>query len=221
MYISKKRNTMVIRAEDADARNAALRVLSVTYRDEKQWTPDEATLFPEEDLANDNISWFVVFADDLPVGVLRVHYEPPLHLYEKYGFEMTENSLDVGAFIRENKIAEIGRFAVLPAYRDQIIVVGMLMRASTRDTIIRGYSHYITDIFENEEHNPYLFHTRVMGFQPVATHNVGELSCLNRRITMLLNIKQAYKRLKKNGSWIYRFLTEEWDAKLHEQVSLD
>jgi hypothetical protein len=97
----------------------------------------------------------------------------------------------------------------------------MLMRAATKDTIVRGYSHYITDIFENEEHNPYLFHTRVMGFQPVATHNVGELHCLNRRITMLLNIKQAYKKLKKNGSWIYRFLTEEWDAKLHEQLSLE
>jgi hypothetical protein len=221
MSILKKRSS-VIRVTDEAGRQSALAVLRATYRNEKNWTTDEETLFAESDLQTENISWFVVFYGDEPVGVLRVFYDPPLELYTKYGFEMLGEGegMNVDAFIRDNKIAEIGRFAVLPEYRTKITVVAALMRAAGRDTLERGYTHYITDIFENEEHNPYQFHTRIMGFTPVATHNVGELNCLNRRITLVLNIKAAYNRLKKNGNWIYRFLTEGWDAKLHEQLTL-
>jgi hypothetical protein len=216
----KKRNSSVIRVIDEEGRQSALTVLRETYRNEKNWTADEQSLFAESDLSADNISWFVVFAEDKPVGVLRVFYDPPLELYAKYGFEMLGEGMDVDAFIRDNRIAEIGRFAVLPDYRTKITTVAALMRSAGRDTLERGYTHYITDIFENEVHNPYKFHTRIMGFTPVATHNVGELNCLNRRITLILNIKVAYNRLKKNGNWIYRFLTEGWDAKLHEQLTL-
>ena len=88
------------------------------------------------------------------MGVLRVLYNPPLELYKEYGFEKLDNGLDVESFVKDHKIAEIGRFAVIPAYRSMMLVVAGLMRAASRDTIERGYSHYVTDIFEGEKHSP-------------------------------------------------------------------
>jgi hypothetical protein len=220
--ITSRSKIDAIRAEDEQARQAALAVLRETYRNEKHWTSDEQTLFHESDLTDPSISWFVAFAENAPAGVLRVLYDPPLELYMKYGFEkIGTEELNVDEFLANNKIAEIGRLAVAPKYRTKITTVAALIRLAIKDAVTRGYSHYITDIFENEQHNPYLFHTRILGFTPVATHATGELAALNRRITLILNIKACYQRLKKNGNWIYRYLTEGWDAKLHEQLSSD
>ncbi|HOX01715.1 MAG TPA: GNAT family N-acetyltransferase [Candidatus Paceibacterota bacterium] len=201
-------------AERADA----MQVLRDTYLAEKHWVNDEAKLFPLEDLASPAVSWFAVYDSRKPVGVLRVLYDPPLELYREYGFKQLVNGLDVEAFIRNHRIAEIGRFAVLPPYRKFILVVAGLMRAASKETVGRGYTHYITDIFEGETHSPYQFHTRVMGFQPVATHDVGELNCPNRRITMVLDLPEAYRNLRLHQNWIYRFLTEDWDESLHQKL---
>ena len=92
------------------------------------------------------------------------------------------------------------------------------MRAAVKETIERDFTHYITDVFEGEANSPYDFHRRVMGFQTVATHDTGELNCNCRRITMLLGIKEAYQRLRKEGGWIFRFLTEDWSEQLHRQL---
>lgn len=209
----------VIRLATEADRAEAMKVFRATYRQEKQWVADEEKMFSAEDLSNDQVSWFTVFVDDEPVGVLRVLYEVPFDLYAEYGFQQIEGGIDVEAFVRDNKIAEIGRFAVLPEYRKFMVVVAALMRAASKETVERGYSHYITDIFEGEKHSPYKFHTRVMGFQPVATHDVGELNCPNRRITMVLDLKQAYQRLKKANNWIYRFFTEEWTEATHAAIN--
>jgi hypothetical protein len=77
MSILKKRSS-VIRVTDEAGRQSALAVLRATYRNEKNWTTDEETLFAESDLQTENISWFVVFYGDEPVGVLRVFYDPRL-----------------------------------------------------------------------------------------------------------------------------------------------
>jgi hypothetical protein len=208
----------VIRVKDESDRQQAVAVLRATYHLEKHWIEDEEHFCPESDLANEAVSWFVVRVDDQPVGVLRVLYDPPLNLYNEYGFKLIVPNLDIERFVREHRIAEIGRFAVLPEYRRYIVVVIALMRAASMDTVTRGYTHYITDIFEGELHNPYQFHTRVMGFQPVATHDVGELNCPNRRITMILNLKSAYQRLRTSRNWVFRFLTDGWNEKLHQQL---
>jgi hypothetical protein len=93
------------------------------------------------------------------------------------------------------------------------------MKAATEDTVRREYSHLITDVFEGERHSPYYFHKRVIGFQTVATHDKGELNCRLRRITMLLNLREAYQRLRLSQSRFYRFLTEGWDDALHRRLS--
>ena len=124
-----------------------------------------------------------------PAGALR----SPLADYAEYDFDPVGRgaSLDVNTFIQTHEIAQIGPFAVRPAYRRRIRVVFWLMRVAGAETLTRGYTHYVTDVFEDEEHSPYRFHTRVLGFEPVATHDTGAMDCLHRRITLVLNIEDA------------------------------
>lgn len=203
-------------------RAAGIQVLKVTYREEKHWVADVEKMFLREDLANGNISWFASYLDDEPIGVVRVMYEPPLELYRQYGFKQIDNgSFNIDEFIKAHKIAEIGRFAVLPDYRKYSVFAGLLMAAASEETVKRGFSHYVTDVFEGEKHSPYDFHTRVMGFKPVATHDVGELNCPNRRITMILDLKECYHRLKKSKQSAFRMITGGWSRELHERMLRD
>ncbi len=199
-------------------RRSALRVLRLTYRREKQWVQDEAQVFPGTDLQNPSVSWFLALAG-LPAGVIRVLYDLPLHEYREYAANVVVPGLDIESFLRNNKIAEIGRFAVRPQFRNVFGVASHLLKAATEDTVRREYSHLITDVFEGERHSPYYFHKRVIGFQTVATHDKGELNCRLRRITMLLNLREAYQRLRLSQSRFFRFLTEGWDDALHRRLS--
>ncbi|UCF66671.1 MAG: GNAT family N-acetyltransferase [Acidobacteriota bacterium] len=203
---------------DEAGRARGLEVLRATYREEKRWVDDEATQLPADDLERDDVSWFLVEVDERPVGILRVLYDPPLELYRHYEMKLTVAGIDVEEFLSQHRIAEIGRFAVLPEFRKYVVVVATLMRAASSETVSRGFTHYITDVFEDDPHSPYRFHTRIMGFQPVATHEVGELNSSSRRITLLLDLKAAYQRLRAGGGLIYRVLTEGWDEKLHERM---
>ena len=216
MSLAKQIN--VIRASTAADRELAVQVLQSTYVNEKHWIQDEEKFFPPSDLEAKDISWFVASNASQPIGVLRVMYNPPLELYKEYGMQALESGLDVEAFVKNNRIAEIGRFAVVPEFRKFIVVAAALMREASRETVANNFTHYVTDIFEGEVHSPYDFHTRVMGFQPVATHDVGELNCPNRRITMVLDLKSAYQRIQTKQKWIYRYLTKDWDESLHEKL---
>lgn len=216
--MSIKNSLSVSRVVDQSLRAQAMAVLRATYHMEKHWVSDEAKVFPPEDLSNEAVSWFVVRDNDAPVGVLRVLYEPPLDLYRQYGFKPVQPGMDIEAFLARFRIAEIGRFAVIPEFRNNLLVVVALMRAAATETVQRGYTHYITDVFEGETHSPYQFHSRVMGFQAIATHDVGELNCPNRRITMILDLAAGYNRIRKSQRWIYRYLTEGWDESLHQKL---
>jgi hypothetical protein len=218
MHILNHERIRVRRVEDEAGRQQALGVLRAIYRDEKNWVQDDDKLIAPEDISSAAVSWFVVRSNDEPVGVLRVLYEPPLDLYKAYGFKMVMKGIDLDAFIRNNRIAEIGRFAIVSASRRNIRVAATLMSAAARDTLERGFTHYITDVFEGEAHSPFKFHSRVMGFQVVATHDTGELNCRCRRITMLLDLKQTYLRLRLTNNWLFRTLTRGWDEGLHRRL---
>ena len=205
-------------ASESD-RSLALEVMRTIYRDEKAWIADDQKLVASSDLTEPNVSWFVASKGDRPVGVVRVLYEPPLGLYAQYGFRMMDPKFDLDAFIRRSRIAEIGRFAVVPDQRRNLLVAASLMRSASRETFELGFSHYITDVFEGEKHSPYEFHTRVMGFLPVATHDVGELNCRNRRITLVLDMRAAYFRLRAANGWLFRHLTEDWPEELHRKLT--
>lgn len=205
---------------DPAGRELALSVLRATYRDEKQWVDDEAGQVPLSDLADPAISWWVVCKDQAPVGVMRTLYDPPLHLYNEYGLKLVDGlQVDIDEFIRAHRIAEVGRFAVTQEHRSQMLIVAALMRAASTEIAQRGYSHLITDVFENDPHSPYHFHTHVMGFVPVATHETGELNHQGRRITLVLDLKAAYRKLRAANGFIFRFLTSEWDPALHDSLA--
>jgi len=207
------------RVVDEAGRRQALDVLRATYLGEKRWISDPEAQAPPADLARSDIAWFVASVHGRPAGVLRVLYDPPLAQYAKYRLKLVDPAVRVEDFIRQHRIAEIGRFAVMPRFRGRLTVAAALMRAATTDTVARGYTHFVTDVFEDDPHSPYRFHTDVMGFLPVATHDSGELQCSSRRITLVLDLKAAYKRLKARGNWLYRYLTAPWDDALHRHMA--
>lgn len=209
----------VIRVNGPAERELALRVMRVIYRDEKNWIRSDEKLVSAEDLVAPQVSWFVARHSGEPVGVVRVLYEPPLDLYRQYGFKLLSTGFDLDAFIRRSRIAEIGRFAVIPGCRRQPAIALTLMKAACSETVARGFTHYITDVFEGEAHSPYGFHTRVMGFKAVATHDVGELNCPNRRITMILDLREAYHRLKAKSPRVFSHLTAGWTPAMHADMA--
>ena len=215
-----RRRFSTIRVKTIRERDRVLSVLRSTYKEEKGWVNDESSVFPEGDLKSDSVAWFSTAVNKNPAGTLRVLYDPPIAEYLRYDLKLKSEDFNVEEFLRSSKIAEIGRFAVTNEYRSEIGIVMHLMRAATMETVRRGYTHYITDVFEGEEHSPYGFHTRVVGFQPVATHDTGEMNCSRRRITLVLNLHEAYNRLKRNGNAFYRFITHGWDKRLHEALSV-
>jgi hypothetical protein len=205
---------------DESGRRQVVEVLRATYQREKRWIRDPETQVPPSDLARDDIAWFIATIRERPAGVLRVHFAPPLAQYAAYGFKLIDPSLSVDEFITRHRVAEIGRFAVLPRYRRQFLLAAALMRAATAETVARGFTHFVTDVFEDDPHSPYGFHTRVIGFHPVATHDVGELHCRSRRITLVLDLRAAYQRLKRSGNWVFRYLTGGWPDALHRRLAV-
>lgn len=193
-------------------------VLEMVYREEKSWIQDLDAFCPKSDLGQERVAWFLAEIDRRPIGVSRVLFELPEELYEAYGFELVDKNLDVAAFLRNNRIAEIGRYAVVPEFRKRIVVAAILMRAATTETLERGFTHFITDVFETDPNSPMKFHQRILGFQTVATHSVGELDHLGRRITMLLDLKAAFQRLRTGNNWIFRYITQGWNDRLVQQM---
>ncbi len=209
-----------VRRVDVEAdRQKAHQVLQEVYQTEKSWVVDLDEFFPTEDLARGRVSWFIAEVDGRPVGVTRVLFELPTELYRAYAFELVDKSIDVEAFLANHRIAEVGRFAVVPKYRKKILVAAILMRAAATETLERGFTHFITDVFETDPNSPMKFHQRILGFQTVATHSVGELNHLGRRITMLLDLKTAFKRLRLRNNWIFRYITHGWSDRLVQQLS--
>lgn len=200
-------------------RRAALTVLAATYKSEKGWVSDPESQFPRADVRRRDVAWYVVRIDGRPAGVLRTLYDPPLQQYMQYGLKFTGPSIDIERFLAENRIAEVGRFAVVPEHRGNLMLAAALMRAATREMVLRGYTHVITDVFEDDPHSPLGFHTRVMGFRPVATHDHGELNCVSRRITLVLDLKSSYQRLKRRGNWFFRYLTAHWPEAFHRRFA--
>ena len=211
--------TRTRRAETETQRQSALAVLRATYQQEKAWVLDVESMFPASDLGRDDVSWFIATTRGKPVGVLRVLYNPPIKQYLSYGLKPINAAIDVAGLIEKERIAEIGRFAVVPERRKGVAVSLSLMRAATREIVLRDCTQLVTDVFENDQHSPLGFHTRIAGFRPVATHDVGELRHQGRRITLLLDLKEAYRSLKARGNWFFRAITRSWTETMHQRLA--
>lgn len=200
-------------------RTMVLAVLAATYVEEKGWIDDVEKLFPKQDLYRTDISWFLAVKRGRPVGVLRVNYDPPVSQYLAYGLKPIDATLDLAGLIANERIAEIGRFAVIPERRRGIAVVASLMYRAAGEIVIRGCTQVVTDVFENDPHSPLGFHTRIVGFKAVATHEIGELRHAGRRITLLLNLKLAYATWRASGNRFFRTLTRGWTPGMHDRLA--
>jgi hypothetical protein len=87
------------------------------------------------------------------------------------------------------------------------------MKAAVGEVVERGYTHFITDVYDGDPHSPLKFHTRVLGFERVGTHRFGELDCDCVRIILVLDLARAYRRAKERKNRMFR----EVAAGLQEQ----
>lgn len=202
MSRAKIETRKVLTAED---RAEALRVIAAVFAQEKHWISNTDAEIPPGIAASDRMSWFLTCADGVPVGVIRLAYDPPLELPAHFEVKF-DRPLDLEEFARGRRFVEIGRFMIVPEFRRNIRVVFSLMRIAVREVLERRYTHFLTDVYEGDPHSPYGFHTRVLGFERIGTHRFGELNCDSLRIILVLDIVRACRRVAQKRDRIYREL---------------
>ncbi len=201
------RDVTVTKVETAETRDRALQVIEEVYLNEKQWIRDARTEISEDIAERRDQSWFLVAVGGEPAGAIRLVYDPPLELPAEYGVTL-EAGVDIAGLQRGNRFVDIGRFMILPRHRRNIRIVLRLMRAAIAEVVERGYTHFLTDVFETDPHSPLRFHTQVLGFERIGTHRVGELACNSVRILLILDIARAVRRLKRRQNMIFRELAD-------------
>jgi hypothetical protein len=177
------------------------------YLKEKRWIRDAGAEIPEDARDRPEQSWFVASLAGEPVGAIRLVYDPPLELPAELGVTL-EPEVDLEGLKRRGRFVDIGRFMIVPAHRRNVRVVMRLMKAAIAEVVERGYTHFLTDVFEDDPHSPLQFHTRVLGFERIGTHRTGELACASMRIILMLDIGRAYQRLKRRRNKVFRELGE-------------
>jgi hypothetical protein len=185
----------------------ALGVIEEVFVREKQWMKDADDQIPGSLAGNQQYSWFIARVGDRPAGVMRLHYDPPLELPESCQMKFAPG-IDLETLRAAGRYVEIGRFMIRPQFRRQYLVALRLMRMATAEVVERHYTHFITDVFEGEEHSPLNFHTRVLGFEVIGSHLYGELNCSSTRIILTLDIIKLYNRIKDSRNRMYQELAE-------------
>ncbi len=208
----------VSKVKSNDDRIAALSVVEQVFQREKQWITTAQEQLPQLSEANGDCSWFVARIDGCPAGVLRLQYDPPLDVPEEYQVTF-EPGIDPEVMKREGRYVEIGRFMILREFRKHPRIALRLMRIATQEVLEKDYTHFITDVFEGEEHSPLNFHTRVLGFEIIGRHMFGELHCSSTRIILTLDILHMYARIRNSRSRIYHELTDGMRGLLDRKLS--
>ncbi|HXU31296.1 MAG TPA: GNAT family N-acetyltransferase [Thermoanaerobaculia bacterium] len=188
---------------DPVSRTAALAVLEQVYLQEKRWIRDVESEIPTvfDELAPR--SWYVATIGGEPAGAIRLAYDPDLALPADYGVTL-EPGIDLDRLRAAGRFVDIGRFMIVPRHRRNVRIALQLMQAAIAEVVERGYTHFLTDVFESDPHSPLGFHTRVLGFERIGTHRRGELACESVRVLLILDIARAYRRLKVRGNRIFR-----------------
>jgi hypothetical protein len=187
----------------ADDRRAAMEVVREVYLEEKRWISETEREIPPNTPEIDDKSWFLTRVDGEPAGVIRLVYDPPLELPAEMEVE-----LDPGVDLREmatgKRFVEIGRFMIRRKYRGKIRVVTNLIQGACREVLERGYSHFLTDVYDGDPHSPLGFHTRVLGFERIGTHRHGELDVDYVRIILVLDIVRSWRRMIERKDRLFR-----------------
>ncbi|ABL65081.1 GNAT family N-acetyltransferase [Chlorobium phaeobacteroides] len=181
---------------------AAVEVIEQVFAREKKWITSASGQIPDHVNESGNVSWFLARVNGRPAGVLRLLYDPPLELPDAYAVNFMPG-IDIEHLKKQGRYVEIGRFMILGEFRRNYRVALRLMREATAEVMERDYSHFITDVFEDDQHSPLNFHTRVLGFEAVGRHLFGDLNCSSARIILTLDILKLYSRVKDSRSRIY------------------
>jgi hypothetical protein len=197
----------------------ALEVIEAVFVREKRWIEKVHEQIHDEFSLNGKCSWFLARVGEKPAGVMRLQFDPSFDLPDSFQVSL-EPGVDLSSVRASGSFAEIGRFMILPQYRRQYLVALRLMRAATAEVIERGYTHFITDVFEGECHSPLNFHTRVLGFEVIGRHLFGELNCSSTRIILTLDILKLYNRVKDSRNRLYRELTDGLRASFEKRLSV-
>jgi len=189
-----------------ETKKLALEVIASVYLQEKNWIKLPEREIPDNIAESNQYSWFLATIDGNPAGVIRLAYDPSLEFPPEMGVTLNQN-IDLTQMANECKIVEIGRFMIRPEYRKNIRVALRLMRAAIKEVVERGYTHFLTDVFESDPHSPLHFHTKILGFEVIGSHLHGELNCSSTRIILTLDILKAYQRLKERKNRLYYEVT--------------
>jgi hypothetical protein len=192
---------------DSASRAKALQVIAEVYLKEKNWIRK-----PEDEIAEDigsstKHSWFLVSVGTAPAGVIRLTYDPSLELPPELDVTWDEG-INLEELAKNGRFVDIGRFMILSKFRHNIRIVLRLIRDAIQEVVERGYTHFITDVFESDPNSPLHFHTRVLGFERIGTHKFGELNCSSVRIILVLDILKSYQKLKAQNNKVYQEVTE-------------
>lgn len=201
-----------------ESRIQALQVIEAVYLREKNWIFNPDSEISTNIAESNKYSWFLALVDGKPAGVIRLTYDPSLEFPPEMGVTLNED-INLEKMVQECKIADIGRFMIMPDYRRNIRVVLRLMRAAIREVVERGYTHFITDVFETDPNSPLHFHTKILGFEVIGSHLRGELNCSSTRIILTLDILKAYQRLKEKKDKIYLEVTDGIRELLDEKLA--
>jgi hypothetical protein len=190
---------------NASDRDTALDIIDKVFCIEKNWISSAYNQIPEDISENSAYSWFIAKVNDNPAGLLRLQYDPSFDIPAEYDVRLMPG-IEIETLKKAGRYVEIGRFMILEKFRKNYRIALHLMRAATAEVIDRDYTHFITDVFEGEKHSPLHFHTRVLGFEVIGTHLLGELNCSSTRIILTLDILNLYSRIKDSRSRIYQEL---------------
>ncbi len=208
----------VLRVDSPELRRAALAVVDEVYREEKGWIGgDVEREIPRESAFDSGQAWFVALEGAVPVGAVRIEFDPTLRLPAEPGVEL-EPGVDLDRLAASGRFVEIGRLMIRPEWRSRPALVLDLMRAAIEEVVARGYSHLVTAVFEDDPHSPYRFHTRVLGFQRIGTHRRGELACSSRRILLVLDLPRAWHALRARRAKLASQLAGGAEARLAEML---
>jgi hypothetical protein len=217
--MARKDSFAFVRVDSPELARAARPVAEAVYFSEKRWVDGASCGISESELSCGSIAWFAAIneTDGRAVGLIRLYFDPELELPEEYGVRL-EEGVNLSTLGEGRRFAEIGRFMVLPEYRGELKIALGLMRAAIKETIERGYSHFITDVFEGEPTSPYHFHTRVLGFEKIGTHERGELHCDYKRVILTLDIMKAWKRIRGRRGALFAQLTQGIESLLDRRL---
>jgi hypothetical protein len=218
MVVAKYRVQVVKVSTRKDIRDAD-RVMQEVFLKEKGWIKSTENQIPDDIGQNPKVSWFLARAGSVPVGLMRLVYDPSLSIPPEC-LPTFEEGIDLEAMATTGRFVEIGRFMIRQEYRRDMTIALRLMRRASREVVERDYTHFLTDVFENEPNSPYHFHTRILGFEVVGRHVHGELHCNCTRIILVLNILKAYRKFARSRSAVYATLTRGFRRLMDEKLAL-